>query len=283
MQVSPALSCCWCRSLRESGDRSDALGSLRQVNEPNPSGGADYITYCTYSTLNQLLTASMTRPKVPADGTSVTQTRTFVYNSAQRLQSVTNPENGTTSYTYNSDGTMANKTDSKNQVISYFYDTMGRLAQVKNGNVILRTLTYDANPDDQGNNYGTYLLGRLARIDYGVGNSAPAAAGNAWTELYSYDQAGGMLKKKLILGRAELHPGSLEATLTYDDEGRMTSIKYPDFQYDPATATGPTGPTYTYSYDQMGRPSTLTGGAYVSGVTYGPAGELTSINLDPAV
>jgi len=58
----------------------------------------------------------------------------------------------------------------------------------------------------------------------------------------------------------------------------MTSIKYPDFRYDPATGSDPTGPTYTYSYDQMGRPLTLTGGAYVSGVTYGPAGELTSIN-----
>ena len=257
---------------------TDARGNLWQVNEPNPNGGVDYITYYTYSTLNHLLTVSMTRPNVPADGTNVTQTRTFLYKSDQRLQSVTNPESGTTSYTYNPDGTMATKTDAKNQVISYFYDTMGRLTQVKNGNVILRTLTYDANPDDQGNNYGTYLLGRIARIDYGVGNSAPAAAGNAWTELYSYDQAGGMLKKRLALGRAELHPGSLEATCTYDDEGRMTSIKYPDFQYDPATASGPTGPTYTYTYDQMGRPLTLTGGAYVSGVTYGPAGELTSIN-----
>jgi len=255
---------------------TDATGNLTQVTEPNPAGGT-FLTYYTYSALNQLITVSMPRPSIPGGGT-VTQTRSFVYDGNQRLQSVTNPESGTTSYTYNSDGTMATKTDAKNQVISYFYDTMGRLAQVKNGNVILRTLTYDANPDDQGNNYGTYLLGRLARIDYGVGNSAPAAAGNAWTELYSYDQAGGMLKKKLTLGRAELHPGSLEATLTYDDEGRMTSIKYPDFQYDPATGSGPTGPTYTYSYDQMGRPLTLTGGAYVSGVTYGPAGELTSIN-----
>ena len=61
------------------------------------------------------------------NGTTITQTQcafnscasTFAYNNDQRVQSVTNPENGTTSYTYNADGTMATKTDAKGQQMVY--------------------------------------------------------------------------------------------------------------------------------------------------------------------
>ncbi|MBK9169630.1 MAG: hypothetical protein IPM24_19500 [Bryobacterales bacterium] len=52
----------------------------------------------------------------------VTQVRTFSFNSTtQRLQSVANPESGTTSYTYNTDGTVASKTDAKGQQVQYSY------------------------------------------------------------------------------------------------------------------------------------------------------------------
>jgi RHS repeat-associated protein len=254
---------------------TDALGNLRQVTEPNPAGGT-FDTYYTYSTLNQLLAVSMTRPKLPADGTNVPQLRTFAYNNDQRLQSVTNPENGTTSFTYNADGSMATKTDANTQVLSYYYDTLGRLTQVKTGSYILRTLTYDAN-----GGYGSYLAGRLAKVDYGVGNSNPySAQGNAWTEMYSYDAAGGMLKKKLILARNNFYPhnvsGSLEASWEYDDEGKVKSIQYMTF-YQGGYPTA--GPKYTYTYDSMARPLSLSDGTnnFASGATYGPAGEMTAL------
>ena len=97
------------------------MGNLTSVAEPNPTGKANYDTFYTYNHFNQLLTVSMTRPRVPANGTNVTQTRTFVYDGSQRVQLVTNPENGTTSYTYIADGTMNTKTDAKSQVLSYVY------------------------------------------------------------------------------------------------------------------------------------------------------------------
>ena len=244
---------------------TDAMGNLTQVTEPNPAGGT-FMTYYTYSTLNQLLTVSMPRPSVPGGGT-VTQTRSFVYNSDQRLQSVTNPESGTTSYTYYPDGSLLTKTDAKGQVITYYYDEFGRLTQVKNGLIFLRTLTYDAN------GYGSYLNGRLARVDYVQANSQYRDDGNVWTEMYSYDPAGGMLKKKLTLAKAQNNPGSLEATWTYDDEGKMTSIKYPN-------SLSLTGTTYTYTFDSMGRPLSLSDGTtnIASGATYGPAGEMTALS-----
>ena len=75
------------------------------------------------------------------------------------------------------------------------------------GAIFLRNLTYDAN-----GGYGTYLAGRLARVDYG--------SGNAWTELCAYDPAGGMVSKKRVWSR--------------------------------------TGPTYTYTFDSMARPLSLS-------------------------
>ena len=86
------------------------------------------------------------------------------------------------------DGALLTKTGAKGQVITYFYDTLGRLTQVKNAAIILRTLTYDAD-----GNYGT---------------------GNAWTELYSYDPVGGVLKQKMTSGRTSYFPASLQAVWT---------------------------------------------------------------------
>ena len=102
---------------------TDSLGNLTKVTEPNPAGGAALITNYTYSELNQLLTVSMPRG-------SITQTRTFTYNSNQRLFQVTNPENGTTSHCYNADGTLDYKTDAKGQKLKYLYDSYQRVTMV---------------------------------------------------------------------------------------------------------------------------------------------------------
>ena len=56
------------------------------------------------------------------------------------------------------------------------------------------------------------------------------------------------------------------------DEGKATSIKYPNYWQG-------TGPTYTYTFDSMGRPLSLSDGTntIASGATYGPAGEMTAL------
>ncbi len=97
----------------------DAMGNLVKVTEPNPAGGADLDSTYAYNVLNKLTTVTMVRG-------GVTQTRTFVYNSDQRLQSVTQPETGTTTFDYNADGTMLRKTDAKGQKTQYGYDDKQR-------------------------------------------------------------------------------------------------------------------------------------------------------------
>jgi RHS repeat-associated protein len=233
---------------------------------------------------DQLLTVSMSRPRVPGPGSDVTQTRTFVYDGNQRVQSVTNPENGTTSFTYNADGTMDTRTDAKGQTLSYDYDYLGRLSHVKqyfpnNQSLVLRTYTYDAN------GWGSYLNGRLARVDYGDGK---------WSELYSYHPAGARTAKRLKLNSANglsTQYLTLDAFWTYNNEGRAVSVKYPnttawDGYGQPFTVNGD---TYTYTFDAMARAKDLTvtpgtpgdgsTGTYkqAQGATYGPAGELTAL------
>src|SRR5580704_5269340 len=75
---------------------SDVLGNLVTVTEPDPSSntGGTLTTSYTYDWMNNLIGTSMTRG-------SVTQTRTFVYNTAGLLTSATNPESGTVTYSYN--------------------------------------------------------------------------------------------------------------------------------------------------------------------------------------
>src|SRR6266481_5662646 len=103
----------------------DVFGNIKQVNEPNPAGGADYVTTYTYDMLNHLTQVSMPRP-------TGTQARTFVYDpTTQRLTSETQPETGMTSYTYNADGSLATKTNARSQVTKYIYDTYQRVTQTQ--------------------------------------------------------------------------------------------------------------------------------------------------------
>jgi len=232
---------------------TNALGNLVQVTEPNPNGG-NHETYYTHNLANRLTQVSMTRG-------SFTQTRTFVYDSDQRLISAANPENGTVTYTYNGDSTLQKKTDAKGQRLEYTYDAYKRVTQIRKYNSAGVeapgvTFTYDQNPVDP--YYSLNAWGRRATAQYQVGDYN-------LTEMYSYTPAGRPTKKKLRLAYYQA-TGEVEDTRTYDDEGRV------------ATAGG-----YTYSYDTMGRPNRLSQGTtdLVSGVTFGPAGELTAMTWGP--
>ena len=63
---------------------------------------------------------------------------------------------------------------------------------------------------------------------------------------------------------------------TYDNEGRMTGLTYP------SDGAGNTGNTYAYTFGSMGRPTRLndqtTSTDVISTATYGPAGELLTLN-----
>jgi len=235
----------------------DVFGNLRQVNEPNPAGGADYVTTYTYDFLNHLTQVSMPRP-------NGTQNRTFVYDSNQRLQSETHPESGTKTYTYNADGTLASRTDAKGQVAKYIYDPYQRMVMIQHftnssapENLCDRlTIAYDAGTNGWGRPYS-----------YTMGDSS---CGQPWSYVYGYTPGGQIAKKTLnvVVSGAST---ALAAGYTYDNEGKMTSVAYPN----PSTGQPSTVP-YAYTFDAMDRPTGLgiNGNPIVQSAQYGPSDEL---------
>ncbi len=257
----------------------DAFGNVIQVDEPKPgtNGASLYTTNYTYDVLNRLRQVTM-----PRDG--VTQTRTWTYDSTYQLLSSTNlPETGVTQYFYrttapNNDLKLDHKIDAKGQRTDYVYETgpAKRVIQVKHtpggSEDVCQQVnyTYDSNPVLP--SFGQNLSGRLAMVQYFIGpqgTSCSTGAGQV-SEMYSYHAGGAMLNKKFRYQRRIQTIADLDVSMGYDNEGRMSSLTYPNG-----------GQAVSYSYDSLGRLGGMTdalNNPLVSGVQYGPANELLQIS-----
>ena len=261
---------------------TDALGNLTTVVEPDPANqpGGTLSTSYTYDWMNHVVGVSMPRG-------STTQTRTFVYDNAGRLTSATNPENGTVSYVYNTDNTLQYKQDAKGQQTVYTYDSQKRVTMMQRysagqnnypyEDLCMRvTYTYDTNPLYP--SFSQNSTGRLTTVQYGstsatsgsgYGNTCVWAQNSAggtttFSENYSYHPAGAVTAKKLVVTRTD--PGyspavnSILANYSYDSAGRVYQVTYPlspPFPINPGNSLpGPV--TFTYGYDTLGRPNSLT-------------------------
>lgn len=95
-----------------------------------------------------------------------------------------------------------------------------------------------------------------------------------WTDQYNFSHAASP-------------SANLDAIYSYDGEGRVTGVSYPgagDFYDQNDTFLGTPGPSYTYSFDTLGRLSGMTDQNHnivVSNVAYGPANELLTIAYNP--
>ncbi len=257
---------------------SDVLGNLVSVIEPNPAGGADYVTDYTYSVFGKLLTATMTRPGY-GGGSAVTQTRTWVYNANVQLTSVRHPESSTvanpsTRYAYNADGSILWTKDAKDQRVEFTYDTDGRVTErrryyANGGEDTCGRVKYFYNTQSFAAGFTQNATGRLAATQTGCAGAGPGEV----IEIYSYTAAGAVTKKRLRLVR----PGGTvdkDVTYGYGTDGKLATVLYP----------GATIP-YSYTYDAMDRPTKMTGPGYLGGnlidqvkeVGYGAAGEVTAM------
>ena len=209
--------------------QSNGLGQLVRVIEPNPGGGADWITNYTYDALGHLVGVSMPR----AQGT---QARTFAYTGGD-LTSATNPENGTVTYEYDGSHRVTKRTDAKGQETRYTYDAYGRLTEVQHWAVTWDTgindyrlqeqtmqrvsYSYDTNPLD--GNYSQNGWGRLTAVQYQDENT-----GDPFSYMYSYNAAGRVVAQHMNYNGNAV---SFDAAYTWDTEGRMTGIDYGSQQY----------------------------------------------------
>ena len=122
----------------------------------------------------------------------------------------------------------------------------------------------------------------------GCGNITPSTETpvnpNTFVEMYNYSQAGLIVGNELLVSQVPYGlsalTADLEATYTYNNEGALTGMTYPS-----SAGSGFAGDNYTYSFDSMNRPVGLTDQTTlqtaVSGVTYGPAGEMLTVNYGP--
>jgi RHS repeat-associated protein len=237
--------------------RSDALGRLVEVDEPNSTtanvnstgcpGTNDpvWITSYSYDAIGNLT-------QVVQNGS---HTRTFTYDSLARLLTSNNPETGTITYTYNPDGTVLTKKDaqaittcfgdwsSSNSTCtaSTGYDALHRVLKVtySNGDPT-QTFAYDGG--------GCLGLSACQNIGHRTGMT-DGAGSESWA--YQVDKT-----NSRGIHREQRTTNGITKTTTYylDLAGNITEIAYP------------TGRVVNYTHDSANRPSSASDGS--SGVTY---------------
>ena len=193
--------------------------------------------------------------------TSVTQTRTFVYNTKGQLTSSTTPEKGTVTYAYQSDGLLASKTENtgsktanpiQTKTLFYFYDTHHRLIRIESpSGTVKTTFTYDTEWNYALNS--THTTGRMT-----------SASNDGYTWHYSYDLMGRATKQTLetpVNGGGGT-PLMLQSQYGFDNDGRMTDLYYPGGVNEVGTLA--VGQRYQYAYDILSR---VTGFSVYGGAT----------------
>ena len=116
-----------------------------------------------------------------------------------------------------------------------------------------------------------------------------------FVEMYGYTQAGLTSGKRLqvqetlhyyVNGVAQSSPQTLnmDAAYTFNNEGKMTSVNYPEtWSWNGSALVSTAGPTYTYSFDAMYRPTGLkdqNNNTVVNNVTYNAANQLLTFNTE---
>ncbi len=150
---------------------------------------------------------------------------------------------------------------------------------------------------------GSYTAGRLVAVQHTAftpqgyvsgqgGSNITVPSSMQFTEMYNYSQPGLTAGKRLqveetahyyVNGIAHDDPKTLnlDGVYTYDNEGKMTSVNYPTtYSWNGSQLVASTGPTYTYSFDAMDRPTGLkdqNNATAVSNVSYNPANQLSGI------
>jgi len=268
----------------------DVDGNVKSVIEPDPTYNPSPVTSAqsidcvstqapsgmlgtcyAYDSLKNLTTVTMPR-------STGTQTRTFTYQAGTNwLLTATNPENGTVTYTRDAMGHVTKRVDAVGQTTTYTYDPYNRLSQVARGNDSCQTDSYYYDTSIDGSFPSGASYGKLTAVAFGYGTPGSGACpgsgsnGSTWQGMlyeYQYASTGRTTGKRMIVKRNGYGDSpnttvDLDAFWTYDNEGRMLTVQYPVVT-DPNTGN-PTSTAFTYAYDNMGRPTTITSGIDGSG------------------
>jgi RHS repeat-associated protein len=162
------------------------------------------------------------------------QTRSFAYDGYGRLSSKTTPEQGTTGYSYFADDTVQTVTDARNATNTFVY----------NNRHLVTGITY-------GVPSGVAATANVSFAYDSAGNRTNMSDGIGYTN-YVYNNLSQLTSEsRYFSGLA-----SYSLSYTYNLGGEVTSI------------TNPWSTEVGYGYDKTGRPISVSGTGYASGVDY---------------
>lgn len=198
-----------------------------------PPCGSSGVTCLMYDSVGNLL--SVQNP--------LGNTTSFSYDALDRLVSKTDPLGMTESYTYDGAGNLTRLTDRKGQRIDYEYDDADRLT----ARVLLPGMA-----GEEATTYGYDVVDNLVSIVNP--NSVLTFAYDAFDRLSSSSTVGSPLQPAIAVGYG------------YDKNGNRTQMTSPagltSYLYDAsdqvAQIAGPGGNVFGFSYDHLGRRTSLT-------------------------
>ncbi|MEK6302452.1 MAG: RHS repeat-associated core domain-containing protein [Acidobacteriota bacterium] len=224
---------------------ADGLGRLTKVTEQDSSGALAQETTYGYSLLDKLAQVSQGN-----------QLRSYKYDALGRLLYEKIPEQSATindgtgnywscKYTYTEFSSVSTKQDARGVVSTYSYDALHRATGISyntvSGVATAPSVTYIHDSDVT---YGTSAPGKLVRVN----------VGSDYQERYTFDD-------NLRVSSTIRTIGTRTYTTSYNsynEASQLTQMTYPSSRQ------------LTFSYDSIGRPSTVAG--YLSNVAYNIAG-----------
>lgn len=231
--------------------RYNPFGNI--VGETDAAGG---VSTATYDQLGR--ETSTVGPLGNMQGADPSSDRTtYTYDAYGSVTTVIDPQGHTATAAYDDVGNLTSSTDAAGHVTSVVYDSTGRPTSTTYADGTSSAVAYDAvgNVLRQVDTAGTTTTfaydprDRLAtRTD---------AAGHVWTR--GYDPAGNVVAVTDPMGRA--------THFAYDPAGQLTGISYDD------AATTPV----TYSYDALGRRSSMTDASGTTRYRYDEQSRLVAV------
>jgi len=176
--------------------------------------------------------------------------RSFAYDSLGRLQTRTTPEQGVTSYTYFANDTLKTITDARGATRTFSYNNRDLMTAASYG--VPSGVAATPNPT-----FAYDAAGNRTSMTDGLGSVS-----------YAYNQLSQLTSET----RTFAGVGSYTLSYGYNLAGELTSI------------TNPWGAQVGYSYDQTGRPTSISGSgyagvsSYVNSVSYRAFGGMKQMN-----
>ncbi|MFZ5697748.1 MAG: type IV secretion protein Rhs, partial [Pseudomonadota bacterium] len=222
------------------------LGSATYAHDPHGrlqsmTDARNGTTTYTYFADDQLHTSTTPDPDPGRSGPGYDpQTTTYAYDSAGRVNSVTQPDGGVVTTEYHPTGQVKKTSGARTYPVEYTYDPQGRLKTLKTwqnhaGNTGIAVTTWNYDPQR-----GFLLNKRYAD------NTGPA---------YTYKPSGRLLTRTWARG--------IVTTYGYSAAGELASVDYSD-----------NTPDVILAYDRAGRPKTITDGAGTRTLSYHASGQL---------